>query len=286
MRSSGACAASFTSSQMTVVTRNEAASASEAPLAPAKRKAYAALHTSCGDLNLELHADAAPRAVLNFLLLSKKGYYDGVGFHRSIKNFMIQGGDPTGTGKGGASAWGKPFADEVGGRFGHDARGVLAMANSGPKTNGSQFFILFKSAPHLDGKHTVFGRVVGGVETTLAAMERIPTDAADKPTTAITITGVTVYDNPFDDAPAAAAEAAARAQAEAEEAADDGSVGWFSNPGGVATRLAPGSAVGAFLPKASGGGARGAAPAGEERAGAPPPAKKAKAGGYGDFSGF
>jgi len=274
MRSSGACAAAFTSSAMPITTRNEAAVAAEAPLAAAKRKAYAALHTSLGDLNLELHADITPRAVQNFLLLAERGAYNGTVFHRSIKNFMIQGGDPTGTGRGGVSAWGAPFADEIAGRLSHDGRGVLSMANSGPKTQGSQFFVLFKSAPHLDKKHTIFGRVVGGVETTLSAMERVPTDKADRPETDIVIKGVTIFDNPFADA--------APAPEEAEPAAaDDGddTGGWFSNPGAIAQRLQPGSAVGAFLPRPS----RKAAELPVED---PPPAKKAKAKGFGDFSGW
>jgi peptidyl-prolyl cis-trans isomerase-like protein 2 len=199
MRSNGACAASFTSSAMTPVTRNEAA-------APAHverrvfRKAYAALHTTHGDLNIELHADLVPRACENFLLLAARGFYDGVAFHRSIRNFMVQGGDPSGSGSGGASAWGRPFADEFTAKLSHSGRGVLAMANSGPHSNGSQFYIMYKSAPHLDGKHTVFGRVVGGAETTLSAIERVPTDAEDRPRERIAITGVTVHDDPFLDA--------------------------------------------------------------------------------------
>ena len=85
--------------------------------------------------------------------------------HRLIRNFMVQMGDPTGTGSGGESAWGKPFADEISQKLHHEGRGILSMANSGPKTNGSQFFITFKSAAHLDGKHSIFGRVVGGLDT-------------------------------------------------------------------------------------------------------------------------
>lgn len=93
---------------------------------------------------------------------------------------MIQGGDPTGTGKGGQSIWGKPFKDELNSKLLHSGRGVVSMANSGPHTNGSQFFILYKSATHLNFKHTVFGMVVGGL-TTLAAMEKVPVDDDDRP---------------------------------------------------------------------------------------------------------
>lgn len=93
---------------------------------------------------------------------------------------MIQGGDPTGTGKGGESIWGKPFKDEVNSKLLHSGRGVVSMANSGPHTNGSQFFILYKSATHLNYKHTVFGGVVGGL-TTLSTMEKVPVDDDDRP---------------------------------------------------------------------------------------------------------
>ena len=130
--------------------------------APLCASRYLRLHTSLGDLNLELHCDLAPRTCENFLALAEGGYYDGTTFHRSIKNFMAQGGDPTGTGTGGASVFGAKFRDEIDSRLLHTGRGVLAMANSGPNTNGSQFYILYKSARHLDHKHTVFGRVVGG----------------------------------------------------------------------------------------------------------------------------
>jgi peptidyl-prolyl cis-trans isomerase-like protein 2 len=199
MRSNGACAASFTSSAMTPVSRNEAAAPAHVEKR-VSRKAYVALHTSHGDLNIELHADLVPRACENFLLLAARGFYDGVAFHRSIRNFMVQGGDPSGSGSGGASAWGRPFADEFTPKLSHSGRGVVAMANAGPHSNTSQFFILYKSAPHLDNKHTVFGRVVGGADTTLSAIERVPTDAEDRPRERICITGVTVHDDPFLDA--------------------------------------------------------------------------------------
>jgi peptidyl-prolyl cis-trans isomerase-like protein 2 len=97
-----------------------------------------------------------------------------------IRNFMIQGGDPTGTGKGGQSIWGKPFKDEFNSKLLHTGRGVVSMANSGPHSNGSQFFILYKSAPHLNYKHTVFGRVVGGIDV-LSVMDKVPIDDDDRP---------------------------------------------------------------------------------------------------------
>lgn len=121
----------------------------------------AQLGTSVGNLNLELHADLVPRACDNFVGLCERGYYDGVAFHRLVPGFCIQGGDPTGTGRGGESLWGKPFGDEFHPKLRHSERGVLSMANSGPKTNASQFFILFGGQRHLDDKHTVFGRCAG-----------------------------------------------------------------------------------------------------------------------------
>ena len=118
----------------------------------------AVIKTSKGDISLELFADDAPVTVANFVNLAKRGYYDGVTFHRVIANFMIQGGDPTGSGSGGP---GYKFEDEFSSRR-HDGPGVLSMANAGPRTNGSQFFITHRATPHLDGKHTVFGKVVEG----------------------------------------------------------------------------------------------------------------------------
>jgi peptidyl-prolyl cis-trans isomerase-like protein 2 len=116
------------------------------------------------------------------------GYYTGTIFHRSIRNFMAQGGDPTGTGTGGESVYGPSFPDELDSRLLHDRRGVLSMANSGKSTNGSQFFILYKSAQHLNYKHSVFGAVVGGLET-LSSIEAVQTDDEDRPLERIEITG-------------------------------------------------------------------------------------------------
>lgn len=115
------------------------------------------LETNKGKINLVLTPDETPVTVANFLALSKKGYYDGVAFHRVIDDFMIQGGDPTGTGMGGP---GYKFGDEIDSSLKHDRPGILSMANAGPGTNGSQFFITHKATPWLDGKHTVFGHVV------------------------------------------------------------------------------------------------------------------------------
>ena len=136
----------------------------------------ATLQTNHGPIAVELFDDDAPKTVENFLKLARDGFYDGVIFHRVIPDFMIQGGDPTGTGSGGP---GYQFEDEFNGH--KVARGALAMANAGPNTNGSQFFIVTtEAAPWLDGKHTVFGRVTSGMEA-VDAIEQLPRDGRDKP---------------------------------------------------------------------------------------------------------
>ncbi len=136
----------------------------------------ATLHTNHGAIELELFEDAAPKTVENFRKLAGEGFYDGVVFHRVIPDFMIQGGDPTGTGMGGP---GYTFEDEFNDR--KVERGAVAMANAGPNTNGSQFFIVTtEAAPWLDGKHTVFGKVTGGMEA-VDSIEKSDTDANDKP---------------------------------------------------------------------------------------------------------
>ncbi len=119
------------------------------------------METNQGTIELELYPEHAPITVNNFVFLTRNGYYDGVSFHRVISNFVIQGGDPTGTGRGGP---GYKFADEVYGNPLKHKTGVISMANAGPNTNGSQFFITHSPQPHLDGKHTVFGKVVNGMD--------------------------------------------------------------------------------------------------------------------------
>ena len=136
----------------------------------------AKMHTTQGTLELELFDDDAPKTVENFTKLARENFYDGVIFHRIIRDFMIQGGDPQGTGTGGP---GYTFEDEFNQH--KVVRGALAMANAGPNTNGSQFFIVTTAgAPWLDGKHTVFGQVTGGMEV-VDAIEALPTDAGDRP---------------------------------------------------------------------------------------------------------
>jgi cyclophilin family peptidyl-prolyl cis-trans isomerase len=131
----------------------------------------ATFKTERGDFVVELFADKAPKTVNNFVFLARDGFYDGVTFHRVIKDFMAQGGDPTGTGTGGP---GYNFADEFHPSLRHSGPGFLSMANAGPSTNGSQFFITHVATPWLDGKHTVFGKVIQGMEVVLAIPERDP----------------------------------------------------------------------------------------------------------------
>ncbi len=126
---------------------------------------YATIKTNKGDMRLKLFADKAPMTVNNFVFLARDGFYDGVPFHRVIKDFMIQTGDPTGTGRGGP---GYRFPDEIHPELRHDGPGVLSMANAGPNTNGSQFFITHVATPWLDGKHAVFGKLVDGSDVLYA----------------------------------------------------------------------------------------------------------------------
>lgn len=136
-----------------------------------KKKYTATLVTPNGDIVIELFADKAPKTVNNFVFLAREGFYDGVTFHRVIKGFMAQGGDPTGSGRGGP---GYVFADEFHPQLRHNGPGILSMANAGPGTNGSQFFITHGPTPHLDNKHTVFGKVIQGMDVVLSIAERDP----------------------------------------------------------------------------------------------------------------
>ena len=147
----------------------------------------ASLETNHGSIGLELFDEDAPKTVENFVKLARDGFYDGVVFHRVIENFMIQGGDPTGTGMGGP---GYQFEDEINK---HPVqRGALAMANAGPNTNGSQFFIVTADAtPWLDGKHTAFGQVTSGQEV-VDAIQNVDRDGRDRPTEPVTMQKVTV----------------------------------------------------------------------------------------------
>ena len=144
----------------------------------------AIMKTNQGTIEIELRPDLAPKAVENFITHSKNGYYDGLIFHRIIKNFMIQGGDPTGTGRGGESIWGEAFEDEFSPNAIFDKSGILAMANAGRDTNGSQFFITTVPTYWLNGKHTIFGYVKRTSMNVVKKLENVKTSGrygGDKP---------------------------------------------------------------------------------------------------------
>lgn len=145
-----------------------------------KKNQIVFMETNQGVIEIELYNDVAPKACENFLQLASKNYYNNVTFHRVIKEFMIQGGDPTGTGAGGESIWKKNFEDEFSPKVKFDQPGILAMANRGPNTNGSQFFITTAATPWLHLRHTIFGRVIKGYEI-VQKIEAVQTGPGDKP---------------------------------------------------------------------------------------------------------
>ena len=189
---------------------------------PVQGETIVIMHTSMGDISIRMFPQHAPKTVENFTTHAKNGYYDGIVFHRVIKDFMIQGGDPTATGCGGESIWGRNFADEFTPEL-HNLRGALSMANAGPGTNGSQFFIVQADSvhpnllqqmkeprlaemfpadcvaayekvggtPHLDFRHTVFGQVYAGMEV-VDAIASVKTNHSDKPLEDVTILGIDV----------------------------------------------------------------------------------------------
>ena len=149
-----------------------------------KKKYTATFKTEKGDFVVELFADKATKTVNNFVFLSREKFYDGVSFHRVIKGFMAQGGDPTGTGTGGP---GYKFGDEFHPALRHNGPGILSMANAGPGTNGSQFFITHGPTPHLDNRHSVFGKVTQGMDVVLSIPERDPSRAREPGTKIVAI---------------------------------------------------------------------------------------------------
>jgi peptidyl-prolyl cis-trans isomerase A (cyclophilin A) len=176
---------------------------SPSELVPGEGELRATFQTSMGSFTVRLYEELAPRTVANFVGLAtgqipwtdpstgepgKGPLYSGVIFHRVISDFMIQGGDPTGTGRGGP---GYRFEDEIHPDAKHRGKGMLSMANAGPNTNGSQFFITLRATPHLDGRHTVFGEVVDGMDV-VDAVGQVQTDRGDRPQTPITIESITV----------------------------------------------------------------------------------------------
>ena len=154
-----------------------------------KKKYTAHMETDKGTMVIELFADKAPKTVNNFVFLAREGYYDGVIFHRVINNFMVQGGDPTGTGSGGP---GYRFEDEFHPSLRHSKRGILSMANAGPGTNGSQFFITHGPTPHLDNKHAVFGQVIEGDDVLMSIPARDPNN---RNAPAVKIVGIKIVES-------------------------------------------------------------------------------------------
>ncbi|CAK9085286.1 unnamed protein product [Durusdinium trenchii] len=164
---------------------------------PASRMALT-IKTNLGPLKVELFCAQTPKTCKNFLALAASGYYDNTNFHRNIKGFMIQGGDPTGTGKGGQSIYGGYFEDEFVSTLKHERRGCLSMVNTGPNTNGSQFFITYSRQPHLNGVYTTFGRLIDGLDT-LDKMEKEPINAKNRPMRPIKIESIIIHANPIAD---------------------------------------------------------------------------------------
>ena len=158
------------------------------------------LRTTIGDLDVELWPKEAPRAVRNFVQLCMEGYYDGTPFHRILKDFMVQGGDPTGTGNGGESIYGRPFKDEFHSRLKFNHRGLIACANqNAPDTNGAQFFITLERADHLDRKATIFGKITGDTIYNLSKLNELETDDDDRPENPPLVLRADILLNPFDD---------------------------------------------------------------------------------------
>lgn len=161
-----------------------------------KKKMSLTIYTNLGALKIELATTKVPNLCENFLRLAASGLYNGLKLHRNISGFLIQGGDPTGTGRGGEAALGGKLADEFTPDLRHAARGVVSMASNGPNTIGSQFFITYAPQPSLDDVYSVIGRVIGG-ELTLAAMEAAPVGAKHRPVNDIIIEHITIHCNPF-----------------------------------------------------------------------------------------
>ncbi|KAG0346688.1 Peptidyl-prolyl cis-trans isomerase cyp8 [Podila humilis] len=266
-----------------------------------KAKGYGSIVTNFGKINIELFCDQTPRTCYNFIMLAKTGYYKNVKFHRKIKNFMLQGGDPTDTGRGGESYWKENFRDEIKSKLSHNARGILSMANKGPGTNSSQFFITFKPCTHLDGKHTVFGKVVGGMDV-LDKLEMVPTNEdTDVPVSppGIIMQDVTIFVDPYQtfterlERKRGYEDEAKKNPAKKENPLDHST--WFGPTikRDVAGGGSVGGAVGKYLSAATAASTlsvstsdsgKNEATTKTEETFAPPPSKKKKVGGFGDFS--
>jgi peptidyl-prolyl cis-trans isomerase-like 2 len=290
MYSTGKAAASFTSTGVTPHTGAERATLTdeEFMLKPKRVKinGYARISTNHGDLNVELYPEYAPKAVWNFIQLAKGGHYNDLVFHRNIRNFMIQGGDPTGTGRGGASIWGKNFADEIEGPMTFDTRGILAMANKGKNTNSSQFFITYRPTKHLDRKHTIFGKVVDGTDT-LSRLENAKTDEKDKPIEPIQLIEIVVYLDPFEEYMKQRAENEVREkeqdQIKRSGGTEDDRVTWTGKrvraDGSVTEKVQAGKYLSSAILEAHNGGQETISADDVQE----PVKKKAKGGGFGNF---
>ncbi|KAM0750840.1 cyclophilin-like protein [Meredithblackwellia eburnea MCA 4105] len=269
-------------------------------------KAFVRLVTNYGNLNCELYADKVPKTVYNFLKLASDDKYKDTIFHRLIPGFMIQGGDPTGTGRGGESFWGKSFEDEFPRNTPkHEDRGTLAMANSGPNTNKSQFYITFRKTPHLDGKHTVFGRLVGG-DDVLSKIERVPSDpSTNRPLKPVTLKDVAIFQDPFDAyrkrlekrllREEEERQGAGERQRKKEEREKDRTT-WFGTKLGEKEKrereaegklgLGNKSGIGKYVALPSAGGADAKRKEVPEPNGPPTKKKRPQGGGFGEFSGW
>ncbi|KAF7799246.1 hypothetical protein EIP86_010478 [Pleurotus ostreatoroseus] len=265
-----------------------------------RRRAYVRVVTSLGgSLNLELYCEKAPKTCYNFLMLAKQGKYNGCLFHRLVPGFMVQTGDPTGTGAGGESYWGTPFRDEHDMRNAakHDSRGILAMANKGANTNGSQWYLTFKATPHLDKKHTVFGKLVGG-EDVLDALEALPVKpGTERPAKPVKIAEVVIYQDPFEEyktrqekkrVKKAEAEENARTGKAVESKKDGDDINWFGVKVG-AEKTANGGSIGGGIGKylnLGTGSTTQKRPVATAVADVPDPAKKKRKIGFGSFEGW
>ena len=216
-----------------------------------KSKGRVVLDTNFGEIRLSVHCDQVPILAENFMSLCASHAYDGTVFHRIIRGFMMQGGDPTNTGKGGQSFWGVDLKDDFKAGLKHDAVGVVSMANHGPDTNGSQFFITFQPLPHLNRVHSVVAKVVDGFKV-LKKIEAVDTNDQDHPLRDVVVREAIVEYNPFDHLDAETTRRQRWLDRERVRAENARTVGrWLSNPSGLPPNpLKDSTQVGKYLPQA------------------------------------
>ncbi|ELP90293.1 cyclophilin, putative [Entamoeba invadens IP1] len=215
-----------------------------------KNKGKVVFDTNFGIIKADIHCDLVPILAENFMRLSEEHYYDGTLFHRVIPKFMMQGGDPSGTGNGGRSCWGVELKDEFCGMK-HDSVGVISMANHGKDTNGSQFFITFKEQPHLDRVHSVIGKVTEGFGT-LKKIESVEVDENDRPLKDVVLRDVSVEYNPFTNTEGETTKKQKEEEQKQKEEERKKDVRmWFTNPSGIAKNpLRDSKQIGKYLPAA------------------------------------